>query len=348
MTLRAILVGCGAMAKGWIEALTTAPELQGRVDLVGLCDVDLAAADRMRAAFSLDGAQTGTDLPAMLAALKPDILLDVVIPAARHSVVTTGLAHGAHVLSEKPMAASLAEAEDLIAKARAARRIHAVTQNRRYVPGIRRIREAIASGTLGRLTELHADFFVGAHFGGFREHMDHILLVDMAIHTFDAARFMAGQQPTAVYCHETNPAGSWYQAGASARAIFEMSDGVTFCYRGSWAAEGANTSWESAWRVVGTEGTLLWDGLDTMTAHRVSGTEGFFRPLTPIALPDASRPEDTLGHRSVLRRFLTAIETGTAPETEGADNIRSLAMVFGAIHSAETGQRQPITFRSLS
>jgi predicted dehydrogenase len=345
--VRAILVGCGAMAKGWIEALTTAPELAGRVELVGLCDVDLAAAELMGAAFHLDAAQTGTDLPAMLAALRPDILLDVVIPAARHSVVTMGLAHGCHVLSEKPMAASLAEAEDMVQKARAAGRIHAVTQNRRYVPGVRRIREAIASGVLGRLTELHADFFVGAHFGGFREQMDHILLLDMAIHTFDAARFMADQQPQAVYCHETNPAGSWYQAGASARAIFEMSDGVIFCYRGSWAAQGANTSWESAWRVVGTEGTLLWDGEDNMTAHRVSGNEGFFLPLTPIDLPEAAHPEDTLGHRSVLHRFLMGVETGTAPETQGADNIRSLSMVIGAIHSAETGQRQPIIPRSL-
>ena len=344
---RAILVGCGAMAKGWIEALTTAPELLGRVELVGLCDVDRAAAERMRAAFHLDTAQVGTDLPAMLAALKPDLILDVVIPAARHSVVTTGLSHGCHVLSEKPMAASLTEAEDLVAKARAAGRIHAVTQNRRYVPGIRRIREAITSGVLGRLTELHADFFVGAHFGGFREQMDHVLLLDMAIHTFDAARFMAGQQPLAVYCHETNPPGSWWKSGASARAIFEMSNELIFTYRGSWTAEGANTSWESAWRVVGSEGTLLWDGLETMTAQSVSGTEGFFRPLTPINLPEPAHVEDTLGHRSVLRRFLTAVETGTAPETEGADNIRSLAMVFGAIHSAETGQRQPIAQRSL-
>lgn len=342
---RAILAGCGAMAKGWVEALTTAPELTGRVEFVGLCDLDPAAAGRMRAAFQLDKAQIGTDLAAMLAALKPDILLDVVIPAARHSVVTAGLAHGAHVLSEKPMAASLAEAEDLVQKARAAKRIHAVTQNRRYVRGIRRIQETIASGALGRLTELHADFFVGAHFGGFREQMDHVLLLDMAIHTFDAARFMAGQQPQAVYCHETNPAGSWNKAGASARAIFELSDGVVFTYRGSWVAEGANTSWESAWRVVGTKGTLLWDGLETMTAHRVAGTEGFFRPLEPIDLPPPAHPEDTLGHRSVLRRFLDALDAGTAPETVGSDNIRSLAMVFGAIQSAETGQSQPITIR---
>ncbi|MEO8241830.1 MAG: Gfo/Idh/MocA family oxidoreductase [bacterium] len=338
--MRAVLAGCGAMAKGWIEALQTAPDLVGRVDVIGLCDVDPAAADRMKQAFGLEGAVVGSDLDAMLVALRPDILFDVVVPAARHAVVSTGLRHGCHVLSEKPMAASLTEAQDLIARSNKAGRIHAVIQNRRFVPGVRRIRQAVATGLLGRLTELHADFFVGAHFGGFREAMDHVLLLDMAIHTFDAARFMAGQRPLAVFCHESNPQGSWYRQGAAARAIFEMTEDVIFTYRGSWAAEGANTSWESSWRVVGTEGTLLWDGADTMTAHRVAGTEGFFRPLAEIAIPEPDHPGDTLGHRTVLRGFLDAVAGGTAPETVGTDNIQSLAMVFAAIDSATTRQRR--------
>ena len=80
----------------------------------------------------------------------------------------------------------------MIAAATRAGRVHAVVQNRRYVEGVRRIREIIADGTLGELTALHADFFIGAHFGGFRDAMEHPLLLDMAIHTFDAARFMSG------------------------------------------------------------------------------------------------------------------------------------------------------------
>jgi predicted dehydrogenase len=62
--------------------------------------------------------------------------------------------------------------------------------------------------------------------------------------------------------HETNPRGSWYADGASPSAVFELIDDVTFTYRGSWAADGANTSWESTWWIIGTHGTLLWDGAD--------------------------------------------------------------------------------------
>jgi predicted dehydrogenase len=326
------------MAKGWLKALADAPELKGRVEVVGLVDLDRAAAERLKSEFGLS-AQTGTDLDAMLTATRPDLLFDVVVPSARRDVVLTGLRHGCHVLTEKPMAASLAEARELVAAARAAGRIHAVVQNRRYIDGVRRIRETIASGALGELTALHADFFIGAHFGGFREQMQDVLLLDMAIHTLDAARFMSGKDPVAVYAHESNPHGSWYAHGAAANAIFEFADDVVFTYRGSWVAEGATTSWESSWRVIGTIGTLLWDGADSFQLKQVADNSGFLRPLQDAAVSPPPHPSQTHGHASVIAEFLDAVATGRQPETAGPDNIKSLAMVFAAIESARTRQR---------
>jgi len=331
------------MARGWVKALREEPALVGRVELVGLVDLDLKAAEALRDAFGLTAATTGTDLAAVLSAAKPDLLFDVVIPAARHDLVATGLRHGCHVLSEKPMATSLPDARDLVQVSADTGKIHAVMQNRRFNMGVRRIRRLIESGALGRLTGVYADFFVGAHFGGFREQMQNVLLVDMAIHTFDAARFMSGKAPLAVYCHETNPAGSWNAHGANATCIFEMSDGVTFAYRGSWVAEGARTSWDSAWRIVGTKGTLLWDGEDRFEANVLAGDEGFFRPLAPLDVPPPVDAGQTHGHGSVIAEFLSALEQGRPPETVGSDNIKSLAMVFGAIESAKARARVEIS-----
>ena len=342
MSERAVLVGCGAMAKGWLKALAETPELEGRVMLVGLVDIDLAAAEKLKAEFGLAAAATGTSLEAMLTATKADLVFDVVIPAARRDVVLTALKHGCHVLTEKPMATSLDEARELIAAAKRAGRIHAVVQNRRYIEGVRRIRRLLAEGTLGELTALHADFFIGAHFGGFRDAMEHPLLLDMAIHTFDAARFMSGADPRAVYALETNPRGSWYAQGAAANGIFEFSDDIVFTYRGSWAAEGATTSWESQWRVIGTKGTLLWDGAESYVARIVDGDSGFLRPLKDVAISPAPHPSQTHGHASVLAEFVDAVESGRTPETVGSDNIKSLAMVFSAIDSARLHQRVSI------
>ena len=339
MQKTAVLCGCGSMAHGWLKAISSHEDLAGRVRIVGLVDLDLATARRLAEECDLGDIPAFADLDRALDALKPDLLFDIVIPMARPSVVETGLRHGCHVLSEKPMANSLAEARVLIDRAGAAGRIHAVVQNRRYISGVRRLRAFIESGAIGELTGLHADFFIGAHFGGFREDMDNVLLLDMAIHTFDAARFMSGKVPEAVYCHETNPDGSWYRTGASAFAIFEMSDGVRFTYRGSWCAEGANTSWESQWRITGTRGTVLWDGYETFSAHRVAAEEGFLREQEAISVTAAVNVSETEGHASVIRAFLDATELGRAPETGAGDNILSLAMVMGAIESARTGQR---------
>ncbi len=332
------------MARGWLDALAS-PQLARKVEIVGLVDTELAAARTLRTEAGLGNIPAGSDLRAMLLETKPDLLFDIVVPAARRDVAAIGLAYGCHVLSEKPMATSLDEARELREVAEAAGRVHAIVQNRRYIAGVRRIRRLIDSGALGALTSLHADFFVGAHFGGFRDEMRNVLLLDMAIHTFDAARYMAGRDAIAVYCQENNPRGSWYAHGAAANAIFDLTDGITFTYRGSWAAEGANTSWESSWRFIGTRGTLLWDGADGFDARVVDGGEGFFRPLAPIEVPPPADAAETHGHASVIAEFVDAIESRRAPETDGSDNIKSLAMVFGAIESARVQKRVDMTVK---
>lgn len=331
------------MSKGWLKAIAETPSLRDRISIVGLNDINRDAANRLATEFGLSKAAVESDLPALLLGTRPDLVFDVVVPDARHDVVSIALDHGCHVLSEKPMATSLQQGRDLVAKARAVGKVHAIVQNRRFNDGIRRIRATVESGALGTLNAVHCDFFVGAHFGGFREQMEHVLLVDMAIHTLDAARYILGKQPLAVYCHEGNPRSSWYAHGSVANAIFEFSDDVLFTYRGSWSAEGANTSWDSAWRIVGSKGTLLWDGADRFEANIVAGSEGFFRPLEPLEVLPPADPAETHGHASVLLDFIDSIAAGRAPETVSSDNINSLAMVFAAIESARTRQRVAIS-----
>jgi predicted dehydrogenase len=335
---RAVLAGCGVMGARWAAALSKSP-LSERVELVALVDVERDAAESVRQANGLSNAIVSTELETALQQVQANILFDVAVPAARKDLVLTAFKHGCDVLTEKPMAASMSDAASILAAAEKHGRLHAVTQNRRFKQSIRRIRQFLKSGGIGDLSAMHCDFFLGAHFGGFRDVMDHVLLLDMAIHTFDATRFMSGKDALAVYCQENNPKGSWYAHGAAANAIFEMSDAVTFNYRGSWAAEGANTSWEATWRIIGSKGTLLWDGEDTITAKVVAGEEGFFRPLREVEVPAWSDESMTREHESVIADFLDALETGRTPESNGADNIKSLTMVFGAIESARTQRR---------
>ena len=64
----------------------------------------------------------------------------------------------------------------------------------------------------------------------------------------------------------------------------------------------------------------------------------FLRGFAPVNVPGPEKDEETHGHASVIAAFIEAVRTGKRPETAGSDNIRSLAMVFGAIESARLGR----------
>jgi predicted dehydrogenase len=336
--MRAALIGCGEMSRAWLKA---AREIDG-LTIVGLADLDESRARGRASEFGLGDAIIAPDIGSLLARSDPDVVFDVVVPAPRYSVVRAALAAGCHVLSEKPLADSLDHARGLVQAAREAGRLHGVMQNRRYAAGVRRLERFLRGGAIGDVTAVHCDFFKAPHFGGFREEMRHVLLLDMAIHTFDAARLLAGSDAESVYCQESNPTNSWYAHGAAANAIFTLGNGTVLTYRGSWCADGVPTSWESAWRIVGTRGSVIWDGEDGFVAEAVREPvekSGLFAIAERLAVPRLDPADRVDGHLGVMRDFVHAVRQGTEPETVSHQNIKSLAMVFGAIESAETGRR---------
>ena len=335
MTLRAVLIGCGRMSRKWLES---AEQIDG-LSVVGLVDLDIEMARVRAEEFVLTDAVIGTDLSEVLSKTRPDVVFDVVVPSARKGVVLNALKHGCHVLSEKPIAENMTDARELVQAANTAGKLHVIVQNRRYIEGVRRLRAFLEKGYVGRITSMHSDFFLAPHFGGFRETMDHVLLLDMAIHTFDAARYIAGSMPQSVYCHEANPVNSWYANGASAYAIFEFADNITYTYRGSWCAEGSPTSWESTWRIIGEHGTVEWDGNGAFHAARTVGRDNFLSKSEPVTVEPLETEDGLGGHLGVMRDFVEAVQGNRVPETASGENINSLAMVMGAIQSAETRQR---------
>lgn len=333
-SLKIVVVGCGGISNLWFKALQGA----AGAEVVGVVDLHEEAAAKKQADYNLTSARIGTDVAAILRDTRPDVVFDCTVPEARESVVLAALQHGCHVLSEKPMAASMEQAAHLIEAANKAQRLFAVMQNRRYDPRIRALRAFLDSGALGGITTVNSDFYLGVHFGGFRDTMRHVLLLDMAIHSFDQARLVSGADPVAVYCHEWNPSGSWYERDASAVAIFEMTNGLVYTYRGSWCAEGRSTTWECDWRIVGSRGSVTWDGASTFRAEAVAGNEGFTRPVNALTVPVPEKPA-LAHHAACIHDFLDCVRTGRTPETICTENVKSLAMVFGAIQSAESRQR---------
>ncbi|NPV45772.1 MAG: Gfo/Idh/MocA family oxidoreductase [Armatimonadetes bacterium] len=331
MSERCVVVGAGGISGAWFPPL----KAEG-VDIAAIVDLRLEAAVGRAKQYELDS-YTTTSLRRALHKTRPDFVVDLTVPEAHCKVTCQALRAGCHVIGEKPMAASMREARRMVKAAEESGKLYMVSQSRRWDAKHETLRRTIASGEIGQVTTINCDFYLGAHFGGFRDEMESPLILDMAIHHFDLARFFTGLDPVAVYAKEFNPVGSWYKGDVAASCIFEMSNGVIFTYRGSWCAEGCHTSWNGDWRIIGDRGTLLYDHDQDPHGQVVAGTEGFNRPLRDAAIVTAEVPYT--GMHGALRELLHYLRTGARPQTECHDNIKSLAMVFGAIESSRKGRR---------
>lgn len=327
--LRLVLVGAGVMGRNWLRAIAAAK----CAELVGVVDLDVDLAIRAVAAEQLRGVVTGSDLPAVAVPSEAQAVVNVTVPHAHHAVSTAALYLGLPVLTEKPVAPTVAEALSLAAASEVTGTLLMVSQSRRYFNALREFRElADAVGPTGILS---TQFFRAPRFGGFRDEMDEPLLVDMAIHAFDAARYLLDDEPVAVTCGSFNPSWSWYQGSAAADATFTFRRGARYSYLGSWCSPGLETTWNGEWRASGAGGTALWDGGSVLRAATASGAP-------PDGMPVSGRPEEIEG---ALAEFADAVREGRVPSGEVHSNVMSLAMVEAAVRAS--GARREIAIEEV-
>ena len=317
--LRVVVVGAGGMGRAWLHTVEESPT----VELAGIVDLDLDAARAAAAALGRPDLPVGAGTAALASDVGAQAVINVTVPAAHHPVTAEALAAGLPVLGEKPVASTVAQGLSLAAAAELHGQLFMVSQSRRYNRHLFDAKRL--SSSLGRVGIVSADFFKAPRFGGFRDAMDHPLLLDMAIHQFDMARFLLDADPVSVFCEEYNPSWSWYRGDAGSTAIFEMTGGERFVFTGSWCSPGQETSWNASWRISGEHGTVLWDG-----DHQ---------PVASLASDAGSGEDPGLEIAGSLREFVAAVRTGTTPMGRVHQNIMSLAMVEAAILSAATGTR---------
>jgi predicted dehydrogenase len=318
--LRLVLVGAGGMGRGWLQVMDANDDVQ----IVGIVDVNEAAAvDAAAIVKHSSDIVTGTDVLEVSGRANAQAIVDVTIPEAHYPVTVAALLAGYPVLGEKPVAATVAEGLSLSAAAQSSNQLFMVSQSRRYNHNLHQAKQLLSE--LGQVGVVSVDFYKSVHFGGFREEMASPLLLDMAIHQFDMARFLLDADPISVGCEEYNPGWSWYSGDAAASAVFEMSNGARFIFNGSWCSPGAETSWNGSWRISAESGTVLWDGDNKPSSD-------------PLAVEvDTNDPGTEI--EGSLREFVAALRTGDEPMGRVHTNVLSFAMVEAAIRSARTGRR---------
>ncbi|WP_329080135.1 MULTISPECIES: Gfo/Idh/MocA family protein [unclassified Streptosporangium] len=321
--MRAVIVGCGAIASRWVRILSADP----RITIVAVVDPDPAAAERLTARFDL-GAVRAPTLLQVLTAHPVDVVVNLTPPEAHAETTLLALDAGLHVLTEKPLATSFADAVRLVHAARRAGRVLAVMQNRGSDPGFLAFRDAVRphSGPYA----VAAEVFVALPSPGFRTRQARPATVDLAVHAFDQVRNLVAAPPAHVACRE-EPLGFLGEHCAVTTITVTFTDGSTFTYRGGYAGPGLRTPATGAWRLDAPGFAARWDGAATLETTDGAGDAG----MRAVSLPDA-----VPGYQGCITEMLRALHEG-APAVDGSGNLGSIALLDAALASADDGG-QPV------
>ena len=332
--VRVIQVGAGGMGRVWLQLLIDTAE----VELVGLVDLDLEAAHRALAEVGHPQIAVAASVSELVESTRAQAVINVTVPGAHHPVNTEAMFAGLPVLCEKPIAPTVSQALSLAAASEVSGQLLMTSQSRRYYPVLDEFRDSLAA--LGDVGIASTEFFMAPRFGGFRDSMDHPLLVDISIHAFDVARYLLETDPVSVYCDSFNPPWSWYAGDAATTAIFEFDGGIRYTFVGSWCSPGIETSWNGSWRVSGAKGSATWDGETSPTVEADTaegGTAETGKAANHSTAADPSAGLETIA--GSLAEFIDSIRTGRVPSGEVHSNILSLAMVEAAVSSARQEKR---------
>ena len=336
---KVLVIGCGGISGRWIEALKSGTG----AEITALVDLDRSRAEGRKREFQLD-VPVFTNIEEAVRTVYLDTAAVLTPPDMHLPVTRLCLQAGLDVLSEKPLAGSMADAREILRLSEDSGKRVLVMQNRRYLPGIRKLRELIDAHTIGDVTMVHAEMLLGAHFGAddFRYHMEHPLLLDMLVHTIDEARYILGDREIiSAYCQEFNPKDSWYAHAAGAVCIFETADGAVISIRGSWISHAENTSSNGKWHIAGTSGAMLWDGKDQLSVSKIQPVPedaGYFEEEGVREAQDI-REMGRTEHRGCIDAMIRALSDQTPLDTECFRNIHTLEMVFACLQSAEEGRK---------
>jgi len=337
MTLRLVQLGLGSWGRNWVEEVTRAtPDVLP----VAWVDLDPAMRERAIAELELPPERVFGSLVEALRAFPADAALAVVPLAAHGQATRDALAAGLHVLVEKPFTDDLAEARRLIALARERRRVLMVNQNYRWFPAPQQARDLLRAGAIGRPLACYLDF----HFlfgSGYRYFfLEEPLLSDMAIHHFDALRFVLDDEPVSISCDSWSEPDTPFKGRPAALATIRFAGGMIASYRGSWISRGPTTPYGGHWRIDGTHGTIELtfrgafeerDQLDRLTLYRPE------RRPEQVRLPKMP----CMDRMGALNAFAEWVRDGRPPEgiSSAEDNLNSLALMFAAIRSARENGR---------
>jgi predicted dehydrogenase len=336
MRVRIALIGCGKVTERIaLPQVTACPQAL----VTALVDRRRAAARRLARRFGLGRCPIWTDWRRMLRQAEVDAVA-VNLPNALHAeVAIAALEAKMHVIVEKPMALTLAEADAMLAAARAHRRLLMVEQSLRFHPVHEAARALLRRRAIGGVTQVrgylgHAgpEYWAGARRTWFtdRRVAGGGALMDVGSHLVDLVRWLPGKDIRRIFCHATT-LEKRIGVEDNAAALVEFDDGAVGSFAVSWTAR----PYQVMTHFCGSHGqlrTVLGDD-PPIVLQRSRRTGDRSRPTDAPVYPTVPAPDQREG---AFRSFIESIATHRAPSVPAEEGRRNLAVVLAAYESMRT------------
>jgi predicted dehydrogenase len=334
--LRFALVGAGF----WARYQLAAWQEHAGVRCVAVCDRDRARAEALAGTRGVPAAYA--DAAEMIRRERPDFLDVVTDPAGHAPLVRLAAELGVPVICQKPMAPTPAECEDLGATCRAAGVPFLVHENWRWQAPLRRVRELLAEGVVGTPFRCRIDFVSGfdvyANQPGLRA-AERFIVADMGCHLFDVARSWFGEAAT-VYCRTARTCAD-IRGEDVATAVLAMNGGrttvtINMAYAGTPLERECFP--ETLVFIEGDRGSVeVAPGCEVRVTTRDGTRVTRARPPKfAWAEPDYAVVQASMV--ACQADLLRALRGAGPCETDAADNLRTMRLVFAAYDSAAAGE----------
>jgi predicted dehydrogenase len=250
-------------------------------------------------------------------------LVDIATPTDTHrELALSAIAAGRHVVCEKPLALSEADADDIADAARVAGVRLFPAHVARFTAPYATARRAVARGRIGNVAVARFARTVEAPNSSWLHEPSRSggVILDLMVHDLDQARWMLGEVES-VYAVQSRPdAGT---AAVSAHATLTHTSGAVSFVRATWGAPG--TAFTTSFSVAGDRGVLSWD----------SRSDSELSVNLPSAGARPSTHENP--YLTELRAFAAAILEGSDPPVDARDGVAAVAIADAARRSVITG-----------
>ena len=332
--LRFALFGAGFWSNyqlpGWLET--------GLVQCVAVCDPNRDKAQALAEQWGVANVYTAAE---ELFAHETLDFVDLCSPVETHVPLAKMAAdRGLNVVCQKPLAPSLDEAAELVDYCAQKGVLLLVNENWRWQDPLRRLKAQLNTGHIGTPFRARIDYrnsFPVFDNQPFLKTLKQFIITDMGTHILDVARYLFGEA-TSLYCH-TQTIHKDIAGEDVATVMLKMANGMSVVVEMSYASPREHDRFPEVYiEIEGDEGFL---DLGPDFWIRETSSQGTLAQRTvPVHYPWAN-PQYDLIHTSIVacQTHLAQALAGLAPaETTGADNLKTLQLVYKAYDSAAQGQ----------